>query len=166
VKGPARGWSGTTCGTAPWYLRRWYGGQQLAPDGQKLAEPAATAGLSFSAVARPFAPRSRSRARRSIHRERLSHSFRLTFERAPPGKGAIATKNDRPSPLLPSSFSSFLPFLLSFFLSSFLFSRRWTVRFEIHRAHFRRCYRTRRVNIIIGHADAIPTRAYRVLRLI
>lgn len=40
----ARGWSGTTCGTAPWYLRRWYGGQQLAPDGQKLAEPAATEG--------------------------------------------------------------------------------------------------------------------------
>jgi len=98
-----------------------------------------------------------ARARRSIHRERLSHSFRLTFERAPPGKGAIATKNDRPSPL------TVLLLLLCFFFLSFslrpLFSRRWTVGFEIYRGHFRRCYRTRRVNIIM------PRRCYSHARI-
>lgn len=29
---------------------RWYGGQQLAPDGQKLAGPAATEGLLFFSI--------------------------------------------------------------------------------------------------------------------
>lgn len=86
VKGPARGWSGTTCGTAPWYLPRWYGGQQLAPDGQKLAGPAATARASplFLLVARPFAPREL----RVIYRER---SFiPAYFPTCTLGEGAIA----------------------------------------------------------------------------
>lgn len=89
VKGPARGWSGTTCGTAPWYLRRWYGGQQLAPDGQKLAGPAATARASplFLLVAHPL-----RRANSALYIGN-AHSSRLTFQCTPLEKARLRIKN-------------------------------------------------------------------------
>jgi len=57
------------------------GAQQLAPDGQKLAEPAATAGLSSFSARRSFfcAARILARERAAYIPGTSAHSFRFNF---------------------------------------------------------------------------------------